>query len=179
MRKGIVGCALSHIQLYINLLNDENTDAYCILEDDVDFVDGFGEKLLYYYEQFKLFSWDLVYLGHHLYKQYITDDSYNKVKMPSIEKWNRIISLTRSMGGTGGYIISKNGAKKLLEYIDKNGMTNGIDTIHQKSADELNIFYTTPHLIYSECYQGNNQTDTDIQRNLRFIKYFLRRKDKE
>ena len=35
-------------------------------------------------------------------------------------------------------------------------MTNGIDTVQQKSADELNIFYTNPHLIYSECYRDNN-----------------------
>jgi hypothetical protein len=44
-------------------------------------------------------------------------------------------------------------------------MTNGIDTVIQKSANDLNIYYCEPHLIFSECYRGNNsQTlDTDIQ----------------
>lgn len=165
MRVGLVGCAMSHIKIYIELI-DSDYDVFCILEDDIDFTPEFDKKLLHVYNQVKIMNWDMVYLGHHLYEQYITDDIYDKKKMPIIEKWDRIYSLSTSMGGTGGYLISKNGAKNLLEYISKTGMINGIDTIQQKSADELNIFYSTPHLIYSECYRGNsNNIDTDIQYN--------------
>jgi hypothetical protein len=44
-------------------------------------------------------------------------------------------------------------------------MTNGIDTIQQKAANSLNIYYSKPHLIYSECCTVENRTDTDIQYN--------------
>jgi GR25 family glycosyltransferase involved in LPS biosynthesis len=163
MRSGMVGCAMSHISLYVKLLNSEE-DMYCILEDDVDFVPMFGEKLIHVCKQLKKKKWDILYLGHHLFEKYITEDVYDKKNMPIIEKWDRITSLKKSMGGTGGYLISKGGALKLLNFINKNGMTNGIDTVQQKSADELNVFYAHPHLIYSECYRGSSpDVDTDIQ----------------
>ena len=165
MRSGMVGCAMSHIKLLIELVNNEEYDAYCILEDDLDFVPRFRKKLIHVYNQAKIMNWDMIYLGHHLYKEYITEEVYDKIKMPRVEKWDRITSLTKSMGGTGGYLISKNGARKLLDFINRTGMTNGIDTVQQKAADDLNIFYTYPHLIYSECYRGDNNLDTDIQYN--------------
>lgn len=164
MRVGLVGCAMSHIKMYIELLNSE-FEAFCILEDDIDFSPEFDKKLLHVYNQVKIMKWDILYLGHHIYNEYLTDELYNKEKMPVIEKWDRVKSLTMSMGGTGGYLISKQGARRLLDFINKNGMTNGIDTVQQKSADDLNIFYSNPHLIYSECYRGDNSIDTDIQYN--------------
>ena len=44
-------------------------------------------------------------------------------------------------------------------------MTNGIDTVQQKSANVLNVYYAVPQLIYSECCINNNNVDTDIQNN--------------
>jgi GR25 family glycosyltransferase involved in LPS biosynthesis len=167
MRKGMVGCALSHIKLYIDLINDENASVYLILEDDIDFVPEFQIKFMNVIQQLQIFkNWDLAYLGHHIYPHLVTDETYNKIIPPKIEKWNSELSLQNSKGGTGGYLITKNGAKKLLDFINKNGMTNGIDTVQQKSADTLKVFYCIPHLIYSECYVGgdnNTKADTDIQ----------------
>lgn len=164
MRSGMVGCAMSHIKLYVELLNSDD-DAYCILEDDLEFAPDFREKFTHMYNKVRLFDWDIVYLGHHLFKDHITADSYDKTKMPKIEKWSCQMSFSRSMGGTGGYVISKKGAQRMLDFINTTGMTNGIDTVQQKAADLLNIFYITPHLIYSECFRGDNNPDTDIQYN--------------
>jgi glycosyl transferase family 25 len=165
MRRGMVGCALSHIQLYIELLKSEAFE-YCILEDDITFVPEFDAKLASVYDQLKDFEWDMLYLGHHLAKDRITDESYDRKTMPRVEKWNRRMSLSRSLGGTGGYLISRSGATKLLAVINKTGMTNGIDTVQQKAANDMNIFYAIPHLIYSDCYRGDNRgVDTDIQFN--------------
>ncbi len=163
-RRGLVGCALSHIQLWIDLLNSDY-DAFVVLEDDVDFVPNFENKLYHAYNEIKDTDWDLLYLGHHLYKRYATEKTYDKKNYPTCEKWNRLISITRSMGGTGGYIVSKKGALGLLNFINERGMTNGIDTMQQKSADDLNVYYANPHLIYSECFTGDNKdtVDTDIQ----------------
>jgi GR25 family glycosyltransferase involved in LPS biosynthesis len=165
MRKGMVGCAMSHLKLCVELLKDENTDVYCILEDDIDFVPEFEKKLLWCASELHKTNWDMFYLGHHLWKHCIDNEVYSKTLWPKVEQFDRAESLRRSMGGTIGYMITKKGAEKLLEFINRNGMTNGIDTVQQKSADELNIFYAYPHLIYSECFRGNNNLDTDIQYN--------------
>jgi GR25 family glycosyltransferase involved in LPS biosynthesis/GT2 family glycosyltransferase len=165
MRKGMVGCAMSHIKIYIDLLNSQS-DFYCVLEDDVELTYNFNEKLSdMISKQLYPTKWDLVYLGHHFYPQYREDLYYDKNRIPIIEKWDRQTSLKYSMGGTGGYLITKEGARKLLNFINRNGMTNGIDTVQQKSADELDIYYCNPHLIFSECYLPNAVTkiDTDIQ----------------
>ena len=45
-------------------------------------------------------------------------------------------------------------------------MIHGIDTMQQKSADELKIFYVHPHLYSSEM----NSQDSNIQHNMSSIK---------
>jgi len=161
MRTGMVGCAMSHIQLCVELSKSDN-DFFCILEDDVELVPDFQKKFV------KVLSgtptgWDMIYLGHHYYPQYRKNEYYDKTVLPVVEKWSREKSLKISMGGTGGYIISRKGAEKLLNFINKNRMVNCIDTMQQKAADELDIYYCIPHLIYSECWTGDNHPDTDIQ----------------
>ena len=163
-RRGMIGCALSHIQLFINLL-DSDFNAFLILEDDIQLVPNFEDKLAHAYYQIKDKEWGIFYLGHHIYEKYITEDTYNKEKLPIAEKWNKVTSFTKSRGGTTGYLISRLGAVKLLEFINKHGMTNGIDTVQQLTADIQEVYYCIPHLIYSECYTGNDSTDTDIQRD--------------
>jgi GR25 family glycosyltransferase involved in LPS biosynthesis len=163
MRVGLVGCAMSHIAMCIELVNSQY-DAFCILEDDLEFVPDFRKKFLHVYHELDE-DWDMVYLGHHLWKQFRTPEYYDKKTMPILEKWDTATSMTKSMGGTGGYLISKKGAEELLKFINEKGMTNGIDTVQQKAADVLDIYYCKPHLIYSECFMGDNQPDTDIQFN--------------
>lgn len=163
MREGMVGCAMSHIKLYIELANSKY-DAFCILEDDIEFVPSFRDKFLHLYNGLEK-GWDLCYLGYHMWRQYKTSEYFSKTALPVSEKWDSMKSLKYSMGGTGGYLISKKGANALLEFINRTGMTNGIDTVQQKSADTLAVYYPKPHLIYSECCTIDKKVDTDIQYN--------------
>jgi GR25 family glycosyltransferase involved in LPS biosynthesis len=162
MRKGMVGCAMSHIKLYTELVKSEY-DFVCVLEDDAQLTTKFDEKFI------KLITkagkdWDIIYLGHHSYPKYRVESNYDRNNMDiKIEKWGRTKSLQESVGGTIGYLISRKGAENLLEFINKNGMTNGIDTVQQKSADVLNVYYSSPHLVYSDYCDGKAQVDTDIQ----------------
>jgi GR25 family glycosyltransferase involved in LPS biosynthesis len=176
MRRGIVGVALSHIKLYIELLYSQN-DVFFIMEDDLEFTPEFEKKFFHLYDQTKNINWDIIYLGHHL-KNKITD-AYDKDKMPVIERWNRYTSLNNSLGGVGGYLISKNGAKNLLEFINNHGMSNAIDTMQQKAADNLNVFYAFPHLFYSECHRQDKSVDSDIQYNFNSLTIPLEDRIKE
>lgn len=159
MREGMVGCSMSHIKLWVELTRS-CFSSFCIFEDDVEFVPDFKAKLEIVYKNLPR-DWSVVYLGHHLRDKYKSDEYYDKKSSPVLEKWGVVKSLSYSMGGTAGYIISRKGAVELLNFINRTGMTNGIDTVQQKAADVIDVYYCKPHLIYSECYN----TDTDIQSN--------------
>ena len=86
--------------------------------------------------------------------------------MPKLRKTNIYQSFQLSLGGTIGYLITKSGAQKLLDFISEHGATNCIDTLQQKSANILNVYYCNPQLVYSECFRNENKNiDTDIQNN--------------
>lgn len=157
MKAGMVGCALSHIQLTINLLNDR-TDAYFIMEDDNIAVDNFEARFKDVISKIDK-NFDIVYIGYHLWGE------QQDTGLSVLEKWDSERSLKESIGGCNGYIISKSGAKKLLDFINVNGMTNCIDTIQQKMASTLNIYYCVPMLLKSSCWTNNRDVDTDIQNN--------------
>lgn len=172
MRAGMVGCAMSHIKMCIELLESKEHDVYCILEDDIIFSPNFKEKfdtickILQSTTNDENYSWDICYLGYHLWNQYREKESeryFSKTAIPFIEKWDKTLSLERSIGGTVGYLISKKGAKRFLDFLNTKGMTNGIDTMQQKSADELHIYYSIPQIVFSDCWTTNKNADTDIQ----------------
>jgi len=166
MRSGMVGCAMSHIKLLIQLVKSDQK-MYCILEDDVTFTDNFVQKVRQVLKDVDKQEWDFIYLGHHLYPQHREDRFYNKQTKPQITRWSKNLSLIRSMGGTFGYIITKVGAEKILNFINTNSMTNGIDTVYQKASNTVNTFYCYPHLVFSDCVLKNNDkiVDSDIQRD--------------
>ena len=162
MRRGMVGCALSHIKLIIEFLNSSNK-MMVVLEDDIQFTENFDSKLEILLADCQTYDWDMIYLGCHLRNK----NNVNKSEEFRVERMNASESLSYSMGGTFGYVISKNGAMKLLEFINVNGMSNGIDTVQQKAADHMDIYYCTPHLVFSECFRIEStdtmKFDTDIQ----------------
>jgi GR25 family glycosyltransferase involved in LPS biosynthesis len=173
MASGMVGCALSHIKLWIDLINSDK-DVYLIFEDDITYiVPNFKEKLIHLHSKFKNIDWDIVYLGHHeqhmFFKEEITD--FEKNTYPNIEKWRVEETFYKSIGGTFGYFISKTGAIKLLDFIEKTGITNGIDTMMQKFCDVGNVYYSIPNLIRSYCFRGHNRdkVDSDIQFASKFL----------
>lgn len=163
MKCGMVACAMSHIDLYIKLLNDTTNDFYCIFEDDIKFCNNFIKKFTNCLIQLRKNSdWDLLYLGHHSKNKKPEFDGTENV---FLQKKSAEESLKESLGGTFAYCITKKGAEKLLNFINVHGMENCIDTMQQRAANEMNIFYTKPELVYSECFRrdSENKVDTDIQ----------------
>lgn len=162
MRRGMVGCFMSHVKLYCDLIYDDDADAYLLLEDDIDFVKDFEKKYFHLLSQLKE-DWSLCFLGHHVRDLSQKELFYDDDKLPELEKVNVYKSFVMSLGGTTGYLISKKGAKEILDFLNRTGATNGIDTVLQKSADTLSVYYPTPLLISSECFRGENAVDSDIQ----------------
>ena len=163
MRVGLVGVAMSHIKLLIELINSDK-EMFLIFEDDITFGHKFEEQLKHVIKNAQS-GWERIYLGHHLYPQYQNDDCYNKDTIPVFQELSVSQSLQRSMGGMYAYLITKEGAKKLLEYISKTGMTNGIDTVQQKAISVMKTYYCFPHIVFSECVLPGKKIDSDIQYN--------------
>jgi GR25 family glycosyltransferase involved in LPS biosynthesis len=160
-RRGIIGCALSHIKMWELLINSE-VDTFLILEDDVEIHPNFLEQLNILYSKIKNTNWDLCYLGHFLYPHLQNSDYKNVNKEVNIIQHDVEWALSNNMGGTIGYIINKKGAMNMLNHINKFGNYNAIDWTMFKNK-ELNSYYCYPHLVYSECVTDVKKVDSDIQ----------------
>lgn len=165
-RCGVVGCALSHYYLWQQLVNDTNDDYYLICEDDIVLCDNFSE---HYNEIIKNFNpmkseFDVLFLGFHMWKnvrEQLKDIYWVSKNNCLIETINQKINI----GGTFGYIVTKKGAQKLLDYIKVNGIKKEIDNL-MKAADNVIYYNTKPFLIYSDWVDSTKSTvDSDIQKD--------------
>jgi glycosyl transferase family 25 len=115
MNEGEIGCALSHINLYKKIVSEEISYAI-ILEDDIEFDKRFEHFVTSSPKIKKLLQhFDLILLGYAA-----ADLNYRKPGKCSV--WKKIkLDETIKVGvpvnrcwGTIGYLISKEGARKLL-----------------------------------------------------------------
>ena len=154
-RKGFIGCALSHYYIWIDLVKDITNDYYIIFEDDFQLSDNFVNCFDISKEHMNnnLNTCDILFLGYHTCNKEI----YNgEITINNFENNNYI-------GGTFGYIITKQGAYKMLEYIEENGIKHGIDYV-MKINLKLNKYIIMPHIVLSDWVRKvNDGVDTDIQ----------------
>ena len=156
-RKGVIGCALSHYKLWKQLVASDS-DYYTVFEDDIKLCDGFKAK----WEEASndLSGVDLIFLGYHVRE--VNKSEINKVLNEGSKK---PLDSGIYIGGTFSYIVTKLGAKKLLDYISQNGIKHGIDYM-MKIVPELNRFNSQPHIVFSEWVVSNeSNVDTDIQKD--------------
>jgi GR25 family glycosyltransferase involved in LPS biosynthesis len=163
-RKGFIGCALSHYQLWKELVADKNQDYYLVFEDDISFNSNT------YKERFdklkpEMAKQEVLFLGYHMFSykreefRHIYDIAPDTVM--KIEPLNKNLYI----GGTFAYSINKVGAQKLLDYIAINGIKHGIDYL-MKIVPTLTMSEVQPLLVTSEWYETKDKpVDTDIQIN--------------
>lgn len=167
MRPGVVGCALSHIKLWQRLVKDDENDYYLIYEDDVEFSSNYTWRLFGAMQSIT-FSWDMLFLGH-LVRYELCDN--HRVETNTLPIWEKmsdyIVPERRSYIGTASYMISKSGALKLLNDIQKTGVTHGIDYYIQLRFDKLLRAYGLRPMLntaeYPSSLNPNMIADTDIQ----------------
>ena len=174
-RRGIVGCAYSHLQIWAKFLKSQSK--YCIiLEDDVSLAPKFNEKvhnlLTLYGDKF-----DLMFLHFNLYGDYARrDPKFNPVDyelrsgMPEADVWSVDKSILLNMGSGAGYILTRSGARHMLEFVNKYGMPNAVDWVLMKQP-QMTIMYSKPKLIFADCWQNNQQIQSDIQTEYDSVKY--------
>ncbi len=108
--KGIIGCALSHKKIFKRIVS-ESLPYALILEDDALIEDGIDKNFL---DSLPM-NWDVLLLGYHL-------DNTEPVPPIPCSFWGRykkdnfvIAKPVRKVAGTHGYIVSQQGAKRLLQ----------------------------------------------------------------
>ncbi len=109
MKPNEIGCSLSHRLLYEQLVNDKDNEYYIILEDDV--IPIVNKDVFEDYLKNLPTSFDLIQLCHSIWYPYKQTHNYNS-HYSNITK--------RYFNGTMSYIISKQGAEKLLDSMGDN-----------------------------------------------------------
>jgi GR25 family glycosyltransferase involved in LPS biosynthesis len=161
-RRGIVGCALSHVAMWGELIKSNDLQSMIILEDDAELTTNFIQKVLHSIHTSK--DADIIFFGHHPYTDYKLQEDFQRNGVPTTEQWSRERCIRESMGGTTGYYITKRGAINMFKYINVHSIVNGIDWVMFKTADINKIFYCSPFLVFADCFQDNiGKVDTDIQ----------------
>jgi GR25 family glycosyltransferase involved in LPS biosynthesis len=161
-KRGVIGCALSHYQLWEQLINDPIHDYYLVMEDDITLCDQFKAKLDAVLQTET--KQDILFLGYHMFssRRKEVEDTYDTVTESStLHPFQNDLYI----GGFFSYIIHKSGAQKCLNYIKTNGIRHGIDYL-VKIIPDLSIQEVRPFLVHSPWYEFALQPiDTDIQTN--------------
>jgi GR25 family glycosyltransferase involved in LPS biosynthesis len=175
-KKSVMGCSLSHIRIWSQILKEE-CNSFLVLEDDVRFESNWLESWQQYAKHIPEDA-ELLYLGGVL--------PPNRPILPQVlervnDYWSKIqpnvlfspIPLPVFHFCTYSYIITKKGAEKLLDFImtsEKRSFTS-IDHLLGHYLIGLNKYIATPLLTH--CFQEDDpvyreSNFNDMQRKDRF-----------
>jgi len=152
LKKGELGCCLSHIGI-LEKARNENDNIIMILEDDIEFSVNFRSDLNKYYEEVPD-NWDIIYLGGSRLKgRKISEHVVKGV-------YDKNINGNYNMG-MYGVLLNKKCINKVLKLVYP--IKNPIDTIVAKNNKNLNIYFLNPSIIHhnnnfiSDIHYVNNQ----------------------
>jgi GR25 family glycosyltransferase involved in LPS biosynthesis len=150
-KKAVMGCMISPLKLW-TMLNNEPAEiqSYLIMEDDARLKPEWSEAWLKV-QAILPANWECIYLGGVLPPN---KDGFELVKEPVMEGLCRIKPNTffgqaepvrQFHFCTYGYILSRAGAKKLLDTIVKNqGIWTSADHLLFNSLDKMNVYCLDP-----------------------------------
>lgn len=145
MKDGQLGCWISHMKIYEEIINDPSINMATILEDDIDIHIDIIKKTKIAIDSIYNKDWDILFLGH---------CSKSEGNPENIIDINAQLYKAQYPSCTHGYIITKKGAFKMLEYRNK---PNYIDwQIGDLGLENyLNIYILSPPIIL----QYHSKTD--------------------
>ena len=171
-KKPVMGCALSHLALWMQLANEkEDVNNYLILEDDARLAPDWRarwEKI--YSHDCMPADWDVVYLGGIL--------PPNKAGFAEmIEPVNKYVARIKKNTSFGqkepdrymhfcayAYVLSRRGAIKILDVLKaKGGYWTSADHMICNIHQVLNIYFTNP--LSAGCFQDDDPVYCNSQFN--------------
>jgi glycosyl transferase family 25 len=145
---GAIGCALSHKKAYEYIINN-NLSSALIIEDDILIDKNFKSRLSIIYSKVPK-DFDILFIGYHN-----TSDKY-------LERIDSMYSQPYKLYGLFGYIVTLEGAKKLLNIFP---ITEQIDSDIPKHFDNIRAYAVNPYkkIIFSDQSSVYTKFGTDIQ----------------
>lgn len=129
---GSFGCALSHYLIYQECAEQEKP--YLIFEDDIIVNSVFNEGMIKLQEHTTKIPYDMIYIG------------YNKLSSLSLSQYDDVLSKPSGLlTGLYGYIVSPQGARKLLNTIFP--LNKQIDSSISDNMNKINVFCVTNPLV--------------------------------
>jgi GR25 family glycosyltransferase involved in LPS biosynthesis len=157
-KKGVIGCALSHLNIWKQLVDDSLHPYYIVLEDDITFADEWIEKIN---QIDHTQSHDLIWLGYHMWSC-VRNNVKETYDVPSSQIQVHPFQQSNYIGGTFAYIIYKSGAQKLINYIGQYGIQQPIDNLMVSVS--IKMMEIQPFLVFSPwCENVADNVDSDIQ----------------
>lgn len=169
---GIIGCGLSHIKIYEEIIKNKYKNTL-ILEDDIYFEDDFYNVLNDALNELPK-DYDILYLGSFGLSDIQSYYDYNNIfKIFNLlknkeKKEYKTIYIPEYALGTYGYIISNNGCEKLLNIIKK--LNYHIDFTIAYNNNKLKIYGTKKKIIYQKNEDSNN---SELLGFPKIINYYL------
>ena len=160
-KKSVMGCALSHLQVWMKLLVEKpDIESYLVLEDDVRLDINWKEKWERASDHLPE-NWDVVYLGGIL-------PPNKKVFDSIVERVNEYIGkiMPNKLFGQKeptsyfpfcayGYVVSKRGVEKIISIIKaRGGIYTSADHLMDALSNVLNIYFIYP--LIAGCYQDDD-----------------------
>lgn len=150
---GEIGCAYSHIKVYKEILQNKLAFSL-ILEDDINFSGNIRElitKIILTDE-----TWDIVHLGHHPISSREKQTKGSYWNRTQIHNSYKLLLPCEPAAGTYGYLITYNGAKKILSQLDS--LDKPIDH-YTGSTIHCNFLLLSPPAITINKFYSDNHND--------------------
>lgn len=176
----MIGCWLSHKKCWQYMV-DRNIDQAMILEDDCVFSPDFNQKLDEYTKALPA-DWEMLLLGMLLECTQSKCDSLAMLNhvfktltqpTPPVEEvfYSEHLYRPKVFGGTQGYIIKKEGAKKLLELLAK--VHTHVDMGISQVLHKINVYALTPSIVKQQTSADTTTQHSNFPRtaNTLFDKY--------
>lgn len=160
-RKGVLGCYLSHFNLWKELKNSDS-DYYLICEDDIHLDVNFKKYLDNIYPECLEKQYNAILFG------YTTDKDYVRNFYEHGEDRIYIMPLRRRefiWGGAFCYLIHKNWATELVNRIESKGVKDPAD-IELINGE---TFISAPSIVFTDYMTSFKEVDSDIQYDLTSI----------
>ena len=176
-RVGEIGCALSHKYIWEKIVAQNDYESFLVFEDDIEFHQEAKKYLEEIENILSHLDYDLCYISYHPWGNVrqehlppIEINSEGHIRYQSdLNIKIKLLNKDHYVGGTFAYYVSKQGAQKLLDYIDKNGIKHGIDYV-MKICEPLIKYECSPFVVYSEWVENmGSGVDSDIQKTFKYL----------
>lgn len=150
---GIIGCYLSHLEIWKHIASKNKEGWYMIFEDDAKIIEGFNENLEGVFEDLR--KWD--HKNRYPEVIHLSNDMNLFVKSSSTLYKTPVFNTMR------GYMVSNVGARKLVSLMDRlvNYHIDMTITIKQMVWNSVSIYSSKSYVLSNDNFEstlGNHKT---------------------